>query len=61
MQATRFGKTILLESVWPGVLVVDASLATAVSKLRRYWATYEIIKTVIQSRIPDIGSRAARH
>ena len=28
-------KEELLEAVWPGVLVVDASLATAVSKLRK--------------------------
>src|SRR5882762_491455 len=39
-------KDDLLESVWPGVLVVDASLATAVSKLRKVLGGEEIIKTV---------------
>src|SRR5258707_14422612 len=38
-------KDDLLESVWPGVLVVDASLATAVSKLRKVLRDEEIIKT----------------
>src|SRR4030088_3468707 len=46
----RAGDTVrkedLLESVWPGVLVVDASLATAVSKLRKVLGEEEIIKTV---------------
>src|SRR5215471_6511010 len=28
-------KEELLESVWPGVMVVDGSLATAISKLRK--------------------------
>jgi len=32
-------KEELLESVWPDVMVVDGSLATAVSKLRREWET----------------------
>ncbi|HEU5404388.1 MAG TPA: winged helix-turn-helix domain-containing protein, partial [Terriglobales bacterium] len=46
-------KEDLLESVWPGVLVVDASLATAVSKLRKALADGDaIIKTV-----PKIGYR----
>ena len=31
-------KEELLESVWPDVMVVDGSLATAASKLRRRWA-----------------------
>jgi DNA-binding winged helix-turn-helix (wHTH) protein/TolB-like protein len=46
----RAGDTVrkedLLETVWPGVLVVDASLATAVSKLRKVLGEEEIIKTV---------------
>jgi DNA-binding winged helix-turn-helix (wHTH) protein/TolB-like protein len=45
-------KESLLESVWPGVLVVDASLATAVSKLRRVLGDESIIKTV-----PKVGYR----
>jgi DNA-binding winged helix-turn-helix (wHTH) protein/TolB-like protein len=52
----RAGDTVrkeeLLESVWPGVLVVDASLATAVSKLRKVLGEGEIVKTV-----PKIGYR----
>jgi DNA-binding winged helix-turn-helix (wHTH) protein/TolB-like protein len=52
----RAGDTVrkeeLLESVWPGVLVVDASLATAVSKLRKVLGEEEIIKTV-----PKVGYR----
>jgi len=48
-------KEELLESVWPGVMVVDASLATAVSKLRKaLHDDGEIIKT-----IPKIGYRLA--
>lgn len=40
-------KEDLLDAVWPGVLVVDASLATAVSKLRKVLGDNEaIIKTV---------------
>lgn len=39
-------KEELLEAVWPGVLVVDASLATAVSKLRKVLGEEEIIQTV---------------
>src|SRR5260370_16295728 len=44
-------KDDLLESVWPGVLVVDASLATAVSKLRKGLGDEEIITTV-----PKVGN-----
>lgn len=48
-------KEDLLETVWPGVLVVDASLATAVSKLRKALVDGDtIIKTV-----PKIGYRIA--
>lgn len=48
-------KEDLLETVWPGVLVVDASLATAVSKLRKALVDGDtIIKTV-----PKIGYRVA--
>jgi len=39
-------KEELLEAVWPGVLVVDASLATAVSKLRKALGDQEVIQTV---------------
>src|SRR5882672_3794959 len=40
-------KEDLLDSVWPGVLVVDASLANAVSKLRKVLGEDDaIIKTV---------------
>jgi DNA-binding winged helix-turn-helix (wHTH) protein/TolB-like protein len=46
-------KEDLLETVWPSVLVVDASLATAVSKLRKALGDDgELIKTV-----PKIGYR----
>ncbi|HKV61638.1 MAG TPA: winged helix-turn-helix domain-containing protein [Candidatus Acidoferrum sp.] len=46
-------KEDLLDSVWPGTLVVDASLANAVSKLRKVLGEDEaIIKTV-----PKIGYR----
>jgi DNA-binding winged helix-turn-helix (wHTH) protein/TolB-like protein len=46
-------KEDLLETVWPGVLVVDASLATAVSKLRKALIDGDaIIKTV-----PKLGYR----
>jgi DNA-binding winged helix-turn-helix (wHTH) protein/TolB-like protein len=46
-------KEDLLATVWPGVLVVDASLATAVSKLRKALVDGDtIIKTV-----PKIGYR----
>lgn len=48
-------KEDLLESVWPGVMVVDASLATAVSKLRKALGDQDsIIKTV-----PKLGYRFA--
>jgi DNA-binding winged helix-turn-helix (wHTH) protein/TolB-like protein len=54
----RAGETVrkeeLLELVWPGVLVVDASLATAVSKLRKVLGEEKIIKTV-----PKVGYRLA--
>jgi DNA-binding winged helix-turn-helix (wHTH) protein/TolB-like protein len=39
-------KEEILEAVWPGVMVVDASLATAVSKLRKVLGEQEIIQTV---------------
>jgi len=39
-------KEELLEAVWPGVLVVDASLATAVSKLRKVLGEHDVIQTV---------------
>lgn len=39
-------KEELLEAVWPDVLVVDASLATAVSKLRKALGDREVIQTV---------------
>src|SRR5215472_18438138 len=45
-------KEELLEAVWPGVLVVDASLATAVSKLRKALGDESLIKTV-----PRVGYR----
>lgn len=46
-------KEDLLDSVWPGVLVVDASLATAVSKLRKVLGDEDsIIRTV-----PKVGYR----
>lgn len=48
-------KEELLQAVWPGVLVVDASLANAVSKLRRVLGDQEgVIKTV-----PRVGYRLA--
>src|ERR1700752_3296477 len=47
-------KEELLEEVWPGVLVVDASLANAVSKLRRALGDQDVIQTV-----PRIGYRIA--
>jgi TolB-like protein len=45
-------KEELLDAVWPGVSVVDASLATAVSKLRKALEDDTIIKT-----IPKVGYR----
>ena len=47
-------KEELLDAVWPGVTVVDASLATAVSKLRKVFGDREIIQTV-----PRVGYRIA--
>jgi eukaryotic-like serine/threonine-protein kinase len=47
-------KEELLESVWPGLNVVDGSLATAVSKLRKAFGDENIILTV-----PRIGYRLA--
>jgi len=46
-------KEELLDSVWPGVVVVEASLATAISKLRKALGD-EIIRTV-----PRVGYRLA--
>src|SRR5690242_9285538 len=45
-------KEELLEAVWPGLTVVDASLATAVSKLRRVLGEQDVIQTV-----PRVGYR----
>jgi len=47
-------KEDLLDAVWPGVTVVDASLATAISKLRKALGEQEIIQTV-----PRVGYRIA--
>jgi DNA-binding winged helix-turn-helix (wHTH) protein/TolB-like protein/Tfp pilus assembly protein PilF len=47
-------KEELLEAVWPGVMVVDASLATAVSKLRKVLGDQDVIQTV-----PRVGYRIA--
>lgn len=47
-------KEELLEAIWPDVLVVDASLATAVSKLRKALGEQEVIQTV-----PRVGYRIA--
>jgi len=47
-------KEELLESVWPSVMVVDGSLATAVSKLRKAMGDEQVILTV-----PRIGYRLA--
>jgi len=54
---SHFGEVVrkeeLLDAVWPGVIVVDASLATAVSKLRKVLGgEQEIIQTV-----PRVGYR----
>src|SRR5260221_14332378 len=56
-------KDDLLESFWPGVLVVDGSLATAVSKLRKVLGDEEIIKTVskVGYRISVPVRRAISH
>ena len=48
-------KDELLGSVWPGVMVVDGSLATAVSKLRRALADDE----KIVATVPRVGYRLA--
>src|SRR5579864_6580769 len=47
-------KEELLEAVWPSVMVVDGSLATAVSKLRKVMGDEQVILTV-----PRIGYRLA--
>jgi TolB-like protein/DNA-binding winged helix-turn-helix (wHTH) protein/Tfp pilus assembly protein PilF len=47
-------KEDLLESVWPGLMVVDGSLATAVSKLRRALGDDE--STVVLT-VPRVGYR----
>jgi DNA-binding winged helix-turn-helix (wHTH) protein/TolB-like protein len=47
-------KEELLEAVWPGVRVVDSSLATAISKLRKALGNREVIQTV-----PRVGYRIA--
>src|SRR5436305_10323077 len=47
-------KEELLESAWPGVTVVEGSLATAVSKLRKAFGEENLIVTV-----PRIGYRLA--
>src|SRR5258707_1947066 len=39
-------KEELLESVWPSVMVVDGSLATAVSKLRKVMGDEQVILTI---------------
>ncbi len=47
-------KEALLESVWPGLNVVDGSLATAVSKLRKALGDENVVLT-----IPRVGYRLA--
>jgi DNA-binding winged helix-turn-helix (wHTH) protein/serine/threonine protein kinase len=47
-------KDELLESVWPGLIVVDGSLATAVSKLRKVLGDDSIVVT-----LPRVGYRLA--
>ena len=47
-------KDELLESVWPGLIVVDGSLATAVSKLRKVLGDDGIVVT-----LPRVGYRLA--
>jgi DNA-binding winged helix-turn-helix (wHTH) protein len=47
-------KEELLESVWPGIMVVDGSLATAVSKLRKALGDDE--QTIILT-VPRVGYR----
>jgi DNA-binding winged helix-turn-helix (wHTH) protein/TolB-like protein len=55
---TRSGEVVrkeeLLQAVWPGLTVVDASLATAVSKLRKVLGEQDVIQTV-----PRVGYRMA--
>ncbi|HEY2468794.1 MAG TPA: winged helix-turn-helix domain-containing protein [Terracidiphilus sp.] len=57
-----FRKEELLEAVWPGVLVVDASLATAVSKLRKVLGEQQVVQTVsrVGYRIAVPATRIAR-
>ncbi len=47
-------KDELLESVWPGLIVVDSSLATAVSKLRKALGDESVVVT-----LPRVGYRLA--
>ena len=47
-------KDELLDSVWPGLIVVDSSLATAVSKLRKALGDESIVVT-----LPRVGYRLA--
>jgi eukaryotic-like serine/threonine-protein kinase len=47
-------KDELLEAVWPGVMVVDGSLATAVSKLRKALGDESLVVT-----LPRVGYRLA--
>src|ERR1044071_857531 len=47
-------KDELLDAVWPGVMVVDGSLATAVSKLRKALADDSLVVT-----LPRVGYRLA--
>ena len=47
-------KDELLEAVWPGVMVVDGSLATAVSKLRKALGDDSLVVT-----LPRVGYRLA--
>ena len=47
-------KDELLEAVWPGVMVVDGSLATAVSKLRKALGDDQMVVT-----LPRVGYRLA--
>ena len=44
-------KEELLESVWPGTLVVDGSLATAVSKLRKAMGDEDQLTILTVARI----------
>jgi DNA-binding winged helix-turn-helix (wHTH) protein/serine/threonine protein kinase len=48
-------KAELLEAVWPGVLVVDGSLATAISKLRKALAADE----AVIATVPRVGYKLA--